>query len=283
MRNKKTVYKIFVTIISCFLLLVANAQPSRKIISFDTDWKFIREEVKGAEQTDFNDATWRSLNVPHDWSIEGPYDRNNPTGRGGGYLPGGIGWYRKTFTVNETDAKQLAFIEFDGVMANSDVWINGFHLGKRPNGYASFEYELTGHLNFGGKKNVIAVRADNTIQPASRYYTGAGIYRHVRMSVTNPVHVAHWENFVSASNVSAAKATVTVQAKIINQSALKQNILVQINIVAPDGKVVGKAEAKQKSDGNTTQIVIQNITVDKPVLWECGAYAIVYRSYKNQY
>jgi beta-galactosidase len=175
-QTNKICHKNFLVIASCFLLLVASAQQTRKIISFDNDWKFIREDAKGAAQTDFNDAAWRILNVPHDWSIEGPYDRNNPTGRGGGYLPAGIGWYRKTFTVNEADAKQLIFIEFDGVMANSDVWINGFYLGKRPNGYASFEYELTGHLNFGGKKNVIAVRADNTIQPASRYYTGA--YEH---------------------------------------------------------------------------------------------------------
>ncbi|MEY2917792.1 MAG: hypothetical protein RIS73_1506, partial [Bacteroidota bacterium] len=160
------------------------------------------------------------------------------------------------------------FIEFDGVMANSDVWINGFHLGKRPNGYASFEYELTGHLNFGGKKNVLAVRADNTIQPASRYYTGAGIYRHVRMSITNPVHVAHWENFVTTTNVTAAKATVNVQTKIVNQSATAQNVLLQINIISPDGKIVGKTEVKKKLDGNATQTITQNISVDNPAIWD---------------
>jgi beta-galactosidase len=126
-QQKYLLCKTYLTILSCFVLTVSNAQqlPARKIISFDADWKFVREDVKGAEQTDFNDAAWRSLNVPHDWSIEGPYDRNNPTGRGGGYLPGGIGWYRKTFSLAETDAKQLVFIEFDGVMANSEVWING--------------------------------------------------------------------------------------------------------------------------------------------------------------
>ncbi len=241
---------------------------SRKIISFDNDWKFIREDAKGAEQTEFNDAAWRSLNVPHDWSIEGPYDRNNPTGRGGGYLPGGIGWYRKTFTVSETDAKQLAFIEFDGVMANSDVWINGHHLGKRPNGYSSFEYELTGHLNFGGKKNVLAVRADNTVQPASRYFTGAGIYRHVRMSVTNPVHVAHWGSFVSTAAVTAAKATVNVQTTISNQSATTQNVVVQVTIIAPDGKTVATAEARQKIAANKEETVKQNILLNNPVLWD---------------
>ena len=267
MKNK-TVYKIGLTILCCFLMELANAQLSRTI-PFDEDWKFIREDVKGAEQTDFNDAAWRSLNVPHDWSIEGPYDRNNPTGRGGGYLPGGIGWYRKTFTINEGDAKQLAFIEFDGVMANSDVWINGYHLGKRPNGYVSFQYELTGHLNYGSKKNVIAVRADNTIQPASRYYTGAGIYRHVSLSIINPVHIAHWGTFITTTNVSAARATVNVQVKILNESATAQNIEVRYELIsASDGKRFTAAAVKQKIKAGAAQIAVQNIVLDKPGLWD---------------
>lgn len=271
MMKQKTMglHKAYFVIICCLLLTTINAQTSsRKIISFDNDWKFMRQDIKGAEQNDFNDAAWRSLNVPHDWSIEGPYDRNNPTGRGGGYLPAGIGWYRKTFTLNEWDAKQLAFIEFDGVMANSDVWINGHHLGKRPNGYVSFEYELTKYLNVAGKNNVLAVRADNTVQPASRYYTGAGIYRHVRLSVTSPVHVAHWGSFVSASNVSAAKAIVNARTTIANQSGTAQNVTVLVSIISPDGKMVGKGEVKQKLDGNSEKTITQNIAVDKPALWD---------------
>ena len=266
--NRQCIYKTGLAIAGCFLLMVSIAQSSRKIISFDNDWKFLKDDPKGAEQDDFNDASWRSLTVPHDWSIEGPYDRNNPTGRGGGYLPGGIGWYRKTFTLNEAGTKQLVFIEFDGVMANSDVWINGYHLGKRPNGYASFEYELTGHLNFGSKKNVIAVRADNTVQPASRYYTGAGIYRHVRLSVTNPVHVAHWGSFITTSNVSTENATVNVHTKIINQSTAAQNITVRMDIVSFDGKTIAGGETKQKAEANKEQVIIQNISLNNPALWD---------------
>ena len=267
---QKYFHKAILLIACCFFVAGVKAQTTspRKIISFDQDWKFTRGDIAGAELKDFNDAGWRSLSVPHDWSIEGPYDRNNTTGRGGGYLPAGIGWYRKTFTVNEADVKQLAFIEFDGVMANSDVWINGHHLGKRPNGYVSFEYELTGHLNFGGKTNVVAVRADNTIQPASRYYTGAGIYRHVRLSVTNPVRIAHWGSFVTAANVNAQKATVNAQTNIVNRSATSQTVLLQIKIIAPDGKVVGKREAKQKIDaGAEKMILVNNISITKPALW----------------
>jgi beta-galactosidase len=267
-QKRHLIYRTCLIIISCFSLLISLAQSPRKIISFDTDWKFIREDAKGAEQNEFNDAAWRSLNVPHDWSIEGPYDRNNTTGRGGGYLPGGVGWYRKSFVLNEADAKQLFFIEFDGVMANSDVWINGYHLGKRPNGYVSFEYELTGHLNFTGKNNILAVRADNTVQPTSRYYAGAGIYRHVWLSITNPVHVQHWGSFVTASNITADKATVNLQAAVTNKATATQNVTVQVNIISPEGKVVGKALVKQKIDAGAAQTVVQQIVIDKPALWD---------------
>lgn len=267
-QKRHLIHRTCLIIVSCFLLSISNAQSPRKIISFDNDWKFIRDDAKGAEQNNFNDAAWRTLNVPHDWSIEGPYDRNNTTGRGGGYLPGGVGWYRKAFTLNEADAKQLFFIEFDGVMANSDVWINGYHLGKRPNGYVSFAYELTGHLNFGAAKNIIAVRADNTVQPASRYYTGAGIYRHVRLSIANPVHLAHWGSFITTPDVTAEKATVSINNKVSNQSANAQSILVQVNIISPDGKIIGTAEYKQKIEAGKEAVSLQKILLAKPALWK---------------
>ncbi len=268
LQKRKTVYKICLLLAGCFLFTISKAQTSRKIIPFDNDWKFIHEDISGAEQPGFNDAAWRSLNVPHDWSIEGPYDRNNPTGRGGGYLPAGIGWYRKTFTLENNDLLQLANIEFDGVMANSDVWINGYHLGKRPNGYSSFQYELNGHLNYGGKKNVLAVRADNTIQPASRYYTGAGIYRHVRLILTNPVHITQWGNFVSTTDVTAAKATVNIQTKIANQTLSKITVTVHTDIIAPDGKKVAQAETVQKIGGGHQEIAQYNPAFANPALWD---------------
>jgi len=180
-----------------FILILVFATAAvfsqgRKTINFDANWQFTKGEIAGAEKPTFNDKAWRTLDVPHDWSIEGAYDRENPSARGGGYLPTGIGWYRKTFQLDATDANKILTIEFDGVMANSDVWINGKHLGKRPYGYISFTYDLTPYLNFGKEKtNVIAVRADNSVQPASRYYTGAGIYRHVRLVAVNPTHFKH--------------------------------------------------------------------------------------------
>ena len=157
-----------VNLIGSIVLLAAGCanlpQRARITTSFDLDWHFLKADVSGAEQPTFDDAAWRTLAVPHDWSIECPYDQNSPTSHGGGYLPSGIGWYRKHFTIPTGCARRRAFIEFDGVMANSDVWINGFHLGKRPYGYVSFRYELTGHLNFGpDKPNVLAGRRNKNL------------------------------------------------------------------------------------------------------------------------
>jgi len=259
---------ILLVLISLALNSFAQNDPPRITQSFDSTWKFFKGNTNGAEQTDFNDANWRSLNVPHDWSIEGPYDRNNTTGRGGGYLPDGIGWYRKTFYLDKDDAKNLVFIAFEGIMANSDVWINGFHLGKRPSGYSSFQYELTGHLNFGtDKKNVIAVRADNSVQPASRWYTGAGIYRHVDLIITNTVHITLWGSFITSSNISSEKAMVQVQTNITNQSASSQNILLRTDIIASDGTTVASTESKQKIVNGKDAIVLQKIKIAKPELW----------------
>ncbi|PTQ98087.1 beta-galactosidase [Mucilaginibacter yixingensis] len=251
-----------------------TATPGRKIASFDNDWLFYKGDASGAEKSSFKDAAWRKLDVPHDWMIEGPYSQDNKTGRGGGYLPSGIGWYRKYFTLDAADAVKNVAIEFDGVMANSDVWINGYHLGKRPYGYISFNYELNGHLNFGkGKTNVIAVRADNTIQPASRYYTGAGIYRHVRLVTSNQVHISTWGVFVTTPEVSAEKATVHVKTMVNNIAAASKSVMLQTTLYDAAGKAVGtasKTAAKQVAKGDTV-VFEQDIAVANPKLWSTAA------------
>ncbi|MDP4290982.1 MAG: glycoside hydrolase family 2 TIM barrel-domain containing protein [Bacteroidota bacterium] len=255
-----------------FLTLSLQAQNSiekpRNILNFDNDWRFLKEDARGAESPSFDDSKWRKLNVPHDWSIEGPYDQANPTKSGGGYLPAGIGWYRKSFTVKEADVKKNIFIEFDGVMANSDVWINGFHLGKRHYGYSSFSYDLTGHLNTGkGETNILAVRADNSIQPASRYYTGAGIYRHVRMIIANPVHFKQWGIYVTTSQVSDKKATINLQATIDNESSLNNPFILETNILDPTGNVIKTIESKQTVSAGKSVTINQSLEVVNPKLW----------------
>ena len=241
----------------------------RVTISFDRDWRFLKGDAQGAERPEFDDATWRKLDVPHDWSIEGPFAEKNPTGKDGGYLPAGVGWYRKHFDVPAEHAGRRVFVEFDGVMANSDVWVNGHHLGRRPYGYIAFRYELTPHLNFG-RQNVIAVRADNSGQPASRWYTGAGIYRHVRLVTTSPVHFEHWGTFVTTPQFTDAGATVRVRSTIVNQSnAARRGVLLRVSLAAPNGQVVATAEtAPQTIEAGGTADFVQELSVKNPRRWD---------------
>ena len=145
--------------------------------SFDFGWKFFKGEAPGAQTPAFSDAGWRSIDLPHDWSVEGPFGEKEPSGGQGGYLPTGIGWYRKHFSVPASHTDRKVIIEFDGVYENSEVWINGQYLGKRPYGYIPFFYDLTPYLAFG-RENIIAVKADNSRQTNCRWYSGSGIYRH---------------------------------------------------------------------------------------------------------
>jgi beta-galactosidase len=212
--------------------LPATAQPAPRVVTtFDTDWRFLQQDAPAAAQAAFDDAKWQPVTVPHDWSIAGPYDQAAPTGRGGGYLPAGVGWYRKRFVLPETDRARRVVVEFDGVMANSEVWLNGVKLGQRPYGYSSFRYDLTGHLNYGnGQANVLAVRADNSVQPASRYYTGAGIYRHVRLLSLAPAHFGEGGVFVTTSDSNNEGAKVSIKADVLNQSATAGEYVLQTTI-----------------------------------------------------
>ncbi len=242
---------------------------ARTTISFDPGWEFLKDDAKGAEEPGFDDSSWRPLSVPHDWSIEGPFDEKNPTGSSGGFLPAGVGWYRKHFVLPSGDTQKRLFIDFDGVMANSDVWINGFHLGKRPYGYVSFRYELTGHLTFGDNApNVLAVRVDNSVQPASRWYSGAGIYRHVRLVVSDPVHLDHWGTFVTTPNVSAASATVHVQSRVVNQSNSAQEITVHLTLLDPSGHAVKSVQANQSVEAGHLVDFEQDVPVANPDVWD---------------
>ncbi|MDD4970392.1 MAG: glycoside hydrolase family 2 TIM barrel-domain containing protein [Paludibacter sp.] len=260
----------------CLLLLFSTtiqaqkeAGNSRTILNFDTDWRFLKGDAPGAENPEFDDSKWRVLDVPHDWSIEGTYDQANPTGRGGGYLPAGIGWYRKYFTVKAADSNSKFFIEFDGVMANSDIWINGFHLGKRPNGTISFSYNLTGHLKFGkGERNVLSVKADNSLQPAARYYTGAGIYRHVRLVKTNSLHIVQWGVFISTAKVTAKNATVNLQTTVSNDTKTSGSIVLETSIIDPAGKKVKSIESKQNIPSGKSITINQILEVTDPHLWD---------------
>ena len=245
----------------------AGAGEPRTTTSFDSGWHFTNADVIGAEQPQFDDSAWTNLNVPHDWSIAGPFAETNLTGGAGGFLPSGVGWYRKHFFLPPADAGKCVFIEFDGVMANSDVWINGVHLGHRPFGYASFSYELTGHLNFGGD-NVLAIRADTSQQPASRWYTGAGIYRHVRLVETDPVHFVRDGIFITTPEVSATNAMIVVQTEVTNETATAREITVKSQLIWPNGKTYVMGMAGGQVAGNATKRLSPQMMCSNPQLWD---------------
>lgn len=224
------------------LLLTAcspTGEQVRERSPWNDDWKFaLSDSVQDYSSPDSDDSTWRILSLPHDWSIEGDFSLDNPSTPGGGALPGGIGWYRKTFTLPETDRGKVVYVDFDGVYRNSEVWINGHSLGFRPNGYVSFRYDLTPYLRYGSQPNVIVVKADNSEQPNSRWYSGSGIYRNVWLVKVNPVHVDNWGTFVHDMRISPEEATFSLEVRIRNSSEADRDAEISTSIYDDRNRVV---------------------------------------------
>ncbi len=246
----------------CLLLLL-----QRQTSNFDHDWRFHLGDVAGAQAPAFADSVWRTLDLPHDWSIEGEFSEQNPAGVAGGALPGGVGWYRKTFTVPAADSGKVVFVEFDGVYRNSEVWINGQYLGKRPYGYSSFRYELTPNVRFGAGRNVIAVRVDNSQQPNSRWYSGSGIYRHVRLVTTDPMHVAQWGTYVTTPVVSVDSSHVTIRTSLRNDRRVEQPIVLSTVVYDSAGREVAAVSTMGRIPGDSVAELVQDLTISRPVLW----------------
>ena len=250
----------------------------RTVADFDPGWLFHYGDVSGASGASYPDSSWRGVSVPHDWSIEGPNPPANPfsssaasTGRGG-YLPSGIGWYRKHFSLAGTAATRKVFIEFDGVMANASVYVNGTFIGTHPNGFTSFRYDITSAVKFGGADNVIAVKTDTSRQPASRYYTGAGIYRDVRLIATDPVHVGQWATDVTTQSVSTSAATVHAQTTVVNSGSTSASVSVQGVLTDPSGTVLpAVATASQTIAAGASATFSYDIAVSNPKLWDTSS------------
>ena len=223
-------------------VLIVGTATARNRQCFDSGWLFTLGDDPQMAIADYDDSGWRPLSLPHDWAIEGDFSVSNPSGASGGALPGGIGWYRKHFRLEELSRKELSskemsskegtryFIEFDGVYMNSTVYVNGHKVGNRPYGYSSFEYEVTPYINKEGD-NVVAVKVDNSDQPNSRWYSGCGIYRHVWLTTTASIRIAHWGVHV----MTTAKGKVTVDVDIDGD---KQGVSVRNTLMDADGRQV---------------------------------------------
>ncbi len=253
-------FYLFLNLVSAF----ANDSP-RLRQNFDASWLFHAGEVR-AEQKAFDASKWRALDLPHDFAIEGPFDPKNASGAPGGFLPGGVAWYRKNFRLPEGSQGRKVFIEFDGVYMNSEVWINGHHLGKRPYGYIGFEYDLTPHLDFTGE-NVIAVRLDNSKLPSGRWYTGSGIYRHVWLKITDPLHVAHWGTYVTTPEITTEKATVSIATTLRNTNRTAQKATIRQTILDAVGNPVATTDGALDLTPASENTLSQTLTVPSPQLW----------------
>jgi len=245
---------------------MAQQDAPRQVVDFNFDWLFHRGDVAGAEAADFDDGAWRKLRLPHDWSIEQDIDRDAPAGGGGGYFPTGIGWYRKHFQAPNLSGGRRVWIEFDGIYEDSTVWINGRELGFRPYGYIGFRYDLTPHLVAGD--NVITVRVDNANQPNSRWYTGSGIYRNVRLVTVEPLHIGPWGVYFTTPETTDEEAKAVVRTTVLNTSGQAAgNAMLRTILLDPEGREVARAESPLSVGAADETTVEQSLTVDNPKLW----------------
>ena len=255
---------IFLLLLCCFAKPQLSAQSSGRE-NFDANWKFHLGDLPYAETVVFSDQKWRQLDLPHDWSIEGSFLPDNPSGHQGGLLPGGIGWYRKKFTLSEVKEKKY-FIVVDGAYKNSTVFINGHPLGTRPYGYATFQYDMTPWIREG--ENLVAVKADNSKQPDSRWYTGAGLYRHVWLVTTSPVYVSQWGTFVTTPKVTTKEATLNIVTTIANDRKEMAELKIISSVTDPDGKEVATRTQSCKTAPEAKIELNTMLKVSTPKLWD---------------
>ncbi len=254
---------------------LANDLPSETqapAMSLDPGWRFNLGDVPDAKNSGFDDSAWRALDVPHDWSIEGNYSASNPTAQLCGYLPSGVGWYRRVIEMPASWTGKLVTLEFEGIYMNSDVWLNGERVGGRPYGYSSFTCDITAQLKPG--RNVVAVRADNSREPSARWYHGCGIYGHVQLLANNLIHIPQSGIFVKTPAVSAESATVSSSVEVSNASATNAGVEVRYEIIAPTGRSVGKASSNASVAAGETRTVESLIEVAQPALWSMDTPAL---------
>ncbi|WP_289039849.1 glycoside hydrolase family 2 TIM barrel-domain containing protein [uncultured Zobellia sp.] len=248
----------------CFSFGQLSPDATNGDVSFNSNWLFQKGDPSGAEKSTFKDAQWRKLNLPHDWAIEGPFDKKY-NARTGGLPVHGTAWYRKHFTIDKKYVAQQIAVLFDGVMNNSKVYINGTYIGERPFGYMGFELDLTPYIKFG-EDNVIAVR----VAPedlASRWYSGAGIYRNTYLKINNPVHIPLWGTYITTPEVSNEKATVKIETTVKNANGKKASVTLETKIIDGLNNVVASSSQKIKLEKSSEKVVIDEIVVNNPNRW----------------
>lgn len=264
MKPNRNICLIFMALSLVFSFKAQGQPEGRNIRDFNMNWKFLKGDVSNGQSDATDDSGWRTVDLPHDWSIEGPFSSENYSCTA--YLPGGKGWYRKTFTIPENEKGRKVFVYFDGVYNNSEVWINGNYLGKRPNGYISFQYDLTPFIRFE-RKNLIAVKVDHSLFGDSRWYTGSGIYRNVNLITEEPVHIKQWGIYCTTPLVTSLKAELSADVTVINETGNKVNTVLT-GTLKYGNSVVAKAERKIALDPSSESTINLKLDVENPKLWD---------------
>ncbi|WP_373057336.1 beta-galactosidase GalB [Zunongwangia sp. H14] len=254
---------LFAALADCKAQEAQGLAESRKI-AFNSAWQFHLND--SIEDTINQNTEWRELDLPHDWSIEGEFNPENPSGVGGGALPGGLGWYKKTFKIEAEDSTQLTSIVFDGIYQDSEVWINGQQLGNRPYGYICFEYNLTPYLNYGEEENEILVKVDNSSQPNSRWYSGSGIYRNVWLKTTDKLHIPQWGTFITTPQVTSESASVEVEISLKNAYAEAKTATIQTSFLNGENEVASVSEEINIA-ASSEEKIHQKVVIENPGLW----------------
>ena len=255
--------------VSFLLPISALAVNQRSVENIDLEWRFHLGDVDGASQPGYDDSGWRRLDLPHDWAVEGDFSQANPSGVTGGALPGGVGWYRKTFIIDAADEGKRVSVLFEGSYMNTEVFVNGRPLGVRPYGYVSFGYDITPYIKWGGE-NVVAVRVDNSEQPNSRWYSGCGIYRSVYLVKTAPLHIARWGTY-AYSVVTGGNADLNVETTVENDTEKDAGIEIGLKLLDAGGKTVAAVKYPAVAEAEKQTMSSTMLSVGNPHLWDTAS------------
>lgn len=255
--------------VSFLLPISALAVNQRSVENIDLEWHFHLGDVDGASQPGYDDSGWRRLDLPHDWAVEGDFSQANPSGVMGGALPGGVGWYRKTFTIDAADEGKRVSVLFEGSYMNTEVFVNGRPLGVRPYGYVSFGYDITPYIKWG-VENVVAVRVDNSEQPNSRWYSGCGIYRSVYLVKTAPLHIARWGTY-AYSVVTGGNADLNVETTVENDTEKDAGIEIGLKLLDAGGETVAAVKYPAVAEAEKQTMSSTMLSVGNPHLWDTAS------------
>jgi len=254
----------FVIVLATWFIYQTREIHPRIDTTIDLNWRFTMGDPSGASLPGYNDSNWRFLSLPHDWMIEQTVEQNNPSGTAGGFYQGGIGWYRKTIDLSEYNNKEQFYLLFEGVMMNADVFFNGTHLGRQSYGYSSFYHDIS-ELVRQDTLNVIAVRTDCSKLPMDRWYSGVGIYRHVRLITTSALHTQVWGEAVSSVIDSQGRASLDISLEFLNNSRKNQRFEVWYDIVGPDGNLVADGRSSEYLERESSGRATRSFIIEDPL------------------